>query len=73
MEHTMEHYNPKPDLLAGRTILVTGAGDGLGKAAALSFAEHGATVILLGKTQSKLESLYDEIVAKAGAAALDES
>ena len=60
----MEHYNPKPDLLAGRTILVTGAGDGLGKAAALSFAEHGATVILLGKTQSKLESLYDEIIGR---------
>ncbi len=60
----MEHYHPKPDLLDGRTILVTGAGDGLGKAAATSFAEHGATVILLGKTQSKLESLYDEIVGK---------
>ena len=64
MEHTMEHYTPTPDLLAGRTILVTGAGDGLGKAAAVSFAEHGATVILLGKTQSKLEALYDEIVGK---------
>lgn len=60
----MESYTPAPDLLAGRIILVTGAGDGLGKAAALCYAEHGATVILLGRTQSKLEALYDEIVGK---------
>jgi len=64
MENTMEHYAAKPDMLAGRIILVTGASDGLGKAAAMSYASHGATVILLGKTQSKLEALYDEIVGK---------
>lgn len=60
----MEHYTPRPDLLADRIILVTGAGDGLGKAAALAYAAHGATVILLGRTQSKLEALYDEIVGQ---------
>jgi NAD(P)-dependent dehydrogenase (short-subunit alcohol dehydrogenase family) len=57
----MEHYIAPPALLKGKTILVTGAGDGIGKAAALSFAKHGATVILLGRTTSKLEALYDEI------------
>lgn len=56
-----EHYIPKADLLRGRIILVTGAGDGIGRAAAISFAKHGATVILLGKTIAKLEAVYDEI------------
>ena len=55
------NYSPAPDLLAGKTILVTGAGDGIGRVAALSYAAHGATVILLGRTESKLEAVYDEI------------
>lgn len=59
----MENYLAPPELLKGKTILVTGAGAGLGKAAALGFAQHGATVIILGRTTSKLEALYDEIVA----------
>ena len=56
-------YQAPQDLLAGRVILVTGAGDGIGREAALSYARHGATVILLGKTVSKLEAVYDEIEA----------
>ena len=47
--------------LANQTILVTGAGSGIGKTAAVTYALHGATVILLGKTSSKLEKVYDEI------------
>ncbi len=61
-----EHYQPAPDLLQGNTILVTGAGDGIGRAAALAYATHGATVILLGRTESKLEQVYDEIEAAGG-------
>lgn len=49
--------------LANKTILITGAGAGIGKAAALTYAKLGATVILLGKTVSKLEAVYDEIVS----------
>ncbi|CAM3416527.1 YciK family oxidoreductase [Halomonas lysinitropha] len=59
-------YQPAADLLDGRIILVTGAGDGIGRAAALTFADHGATVVLLGRTISKLEKVYDEIEAAGG-------
>ena len=47
--------------LTDKTILITGAGSGIGKTAAVTYASHGATVILLGKTSSKLEKVYDEI------------
>ena len=57
----MFDYNPSNTLLTDRIILVTGAGDGIGKAAAKSFAAHGATVVLLGRTTAKLEKVYDEI------------
>ena len=55
-------YQANPDLLRNRIILVTGAGDGIGRTASLTYARHGATVILLGRTVAKLESLYDEII-----------
>lgn len=49
------------DCLAGNVILVTGASDGIGKAAAIDFARHGADVVLIARNQEKLESVYDEI------------
>ncbi len=61
-----DQWLPQADALAGKTILVTGAGDGIGKAAALSFAQHGAEVLLLGRTEAKLEAVYDTIVAEGG-------
>ncbi|TAA48760.1 YciK family oxidoreductase [Corallincola spongiicola] len=59
-------YQAANDLLKDRVILVTGAGDGIGRQAALTYASHGAVVILLGKTVSKLEQTYDLIVAANG-------
>ena len=56
-----QHYQAPAQLLKDRIILITGAGAGIGRSAALSFAHHGATVILLGKTIAKLEAVYDEI------------
>lgn len=59
--NTEVNYQAPPQLLCGRVILVTGAGDGIGRAAANAYAAHGATVILLGRTLKKLESVYDQI------------
>ncbi|WP_156896996.1 YciK family oxidoreductase [Ferrimonas kyonanensis] len=59
----MLDYSPKKDLLTDKVILVTGAGDGIGRQAALTYAAHGATVILLGRSVNKLEAVYDEIEA----------
>jgi NAD(P)-dependent dehydrogenase (short-subunit alcohol dehydrogenase family) len=47
--------------LKGRVILVTGATGSLGRVAALAFAAAGATVILHGRSQKKLDTIYDEI------------
>ncbi|MBR9729256.1 YciK family oxidoreductase [Shewanella intestini] len=60
----MLEFQATKDFLNNKTILITGAGDGIGKAAALSFSQFGATVILLGKTVKKLENVYDLIVAQ---------
>jgi NAD(P)-dependent dehydrogenase (short-subunit alcohol dehydrogenase family) len=59
----MFDYSPRPGLLDGRVILITGANRGIGEAAARGFAAHGATVILCGRDRDGLEALYDSIVA----------
>ncbi|KEF31738.1 Oxidoreductase, short chain dehydrogenase/reductase family [Marinobacter nitratireducens] len=59
----MQDYQAPADLLQDRIIMVTGAGSGIGRTAAKTYAAHGATVILVGRTVSKLEEVYDEIEA----------
>ena len=65
-----ENYSAPKDLLKDRVILVTGAGQGLGRTAALTYANYGATVILHGRKVEKLERVYDEIEAIGKAPAL---
>lgn len=59
----MKNYQAPQNLLKDRVILITGAGQGIGRTAALTFAAHGATVILHGRSLKKLEAVYDEIEA----------
>jgi NAD(P)-dependent dehydrogenase (short-subunit alcohol dehydrogenase family) len=47
----------------GRVIVITGAGDGLGRALARRFARDGETVILLGRTLAKIQAVADELGA----------
>jgi len=59
-------YMAPTHLLEGRVIAITGAGDGIGREAALTFARHGATIVLIGRTVSKLEGVYDAIEEAGG-------
>lgn len=47
--------------LDGKTALITGASAGMGLATAQLFAEHGANVVLVGRSQARLQAAADEI------------
>ena len=49
------------DEMRGRVVMVTGAGDGIGRAVSLALARAGAEVILLGRTVRKLEAVHAQI------------
>ena len=50
--YNMEEYNMK---LEGKIAIVTGAGKGIGREAALEIAGEGATVVAVARTQSDLD------------------
>lgn len=56
-------FTPSLARLDGQSILITGAGSGIGAQMACDFAKAGANVLLLGKKMDALEAVYDEICA----------
>jgi NAD(P)-dependent dehydrogenase (short-subunit alcohol dehydrogenase family) len=54
-------FEAQAGLLRDKVILVSGATGGFGRAASLSLAHHGATIILLARNLRLVEALYDEI------------
>ena len=58
----------RDDLFAGQTIIVTGAGSGIGRATAIELASLGAHVGLVGRTPEKLETVQQEISSLGGEA-----
>jgi retinol dehydrogenase-12 len=52
--------------LEGKVFLVTGATEGIGKAAALDFAKRGATLVLVGRNKEKSERVVAEVKAASG-------
>lgn len=59
---------PQPfrdDVLAGKRILITGGGTGLGKELARSFVSRGAAVYICGRRQAVLDATVEELMASA--------
>lgn len=56
----------REDLLAGHTLLISGAGSGMGKAAAFLSAKLGANVAICGRTREKLDGTADLIREETG-------
>jgi 17beta-estradiol 17-dehydrogenase / very-long-chain 3-oxoacyl-CoA reductase len=59
--HQLSSFGPR-----GSWALVTGASDGIGKEYALSLAAKGYNLILVSRTQSKLDTLASELSSKYG-------
>ena len=57
-------WQPTPETLADRVVLVTGAYGGLGGAVARAVSRAGATVVITGKCNRHREQLYDAMLAE---------
>ena len=54
-------YNPFS--LAGKTILVTGASSGIGQTTAIVCSQMGATVVITGRDEERLQATFDQLAA----------
>ena len=64
MNINLNEISTSNESLNDKTIVISGASSGIGRQAAKSFSEFGANLVLMGKDQYKLESLFDEIKAE---------
>lgn len=71
MEFKMDSQQSTTHDLLGKVVLITGATEGVGKAAALQFAQRGASVTLIGRNQNKTERTVAELKAASGNDRLD--
>ena len=63
----LERWPPPPsDVLAGRTVLVTGPTSGLGRQVTDELAALGARVVLMGRNKARLTEVRDALVARHG-------
>ena len=53
---------------AGQVCVVTGAGSGIGRSAALALAAHGAAVALIGRSATNIQAVANEVLAAGGKA-----
>ena len=54
--------------LQGQVCIITGSGSGIGRDAALAMAQEGATAVIIGRTESKLDAVRAEVAAAGGTA-----
>ena len=54
--------------LSGQVHVITGGGSGIGRVTAIALAREGAKVVVIGRTESKLTAVADEITAAGGVA-----
>jgi len=68
LDPELAQYSSVTSAVAGKTVLITGASSGIGRAAALLLARRGATVLLVARGLEQLEETRDEIYAVGGTA-----
>ena len=62
---------PTPHSLEGKTVVVTGASDGIGKAAVRAYVAAGATVVMVGRNEAKTAAAARSIMSDLGHASGD--